>query len=199
MSAPARDSARREAILDAAREVFVHYGFRRTSLDEIARAAGISRTGLYHHFASKEELFQAVSAALHERSLETAEQAVATRAPIQERLRAALEAKLGSIFELLASSRHGEELLDENNRLCGEQTTAATRRYERIFARALREADAAGEIDLAAAGLTPEAAATLLHLAAKGVAQPRPGAAPAQLRRRLDQLVRLFVAGLERR
>ena len=50
--------ARRAAILDAATGVFLRYGFKKTSMDDLARAAGISRQGLYLHFATKEALFK---------------------------------------------------------------------------------------------------------------------------------------------
>src|SRR6266550_8834267 len=53
------DSARRERILAVALEVFGRYGFRKASMDEIARSADISRQGLYLHFANKEALFRA--------------------------------------------------------------------------------------------------------------------------------------------
>lgn len=60
--APAtRDKARtRRAILDAAEEAFAAGGAG-TSLAEIARAAGVSKSGLLHHFASRDELVIAVA------------------------------------------------------------------------------------------------------------------------------------------
>src|SRR3984957_4136623 len=50
--------ARQSALLDAAVAVFARYGFRKTSMEEVARAAGVSRQGLYLQFANKEELFR---------------------------------------------------------------------------------------------------------------------------------------------
>ena len=49
--------SRRDAIADAAIDVFIRYGFKKTSMDDLARAADISRQGLYLHFKTKEELF----------------------------------------------------------------------------------------------------------------------------------------------
>jgi len=51
-------AARRAAILDAATQVFLRYGFKKTSMDDVARAAGLSRQGLYLHFSTKEVLFK---------------------------------------------------------------------------------------------------------------------------------------------
>jgi AcrR family transcriptional regulator len=47
---------RREAILDAAMQVFAARGFHGTSIDDIAQAAGISKALIYEHFGSKKEL-----------------------------------------------------------------------------------------------------------------------------------------------
>ena len=51
-----------DEILDAARAVFEQYGARRANVDDIAAAAGISRSTLSRRFASKEDLLAAVVA-----------------------------------------------------------------------------------------------------------------------------------------
>ena len=56
MSEP--DDDRRAALLDASLGVFLRYGFKKTSMDLVARAAGLSRQGLYLHFPTKEVLFR---------------------------------------------------------------------------------------------------------------------------------------------
>jgi AcrR family transcriptional regulator len=50
---------RKEQILNAAVGVFGKFGFKKTSVDDLAAAAGISKQGLYLHFSSKEEVFLA--------------------------------------------------------------------------------------------------------------------------------------------
>jgi AcrR family transcriptional regulator len=52
--------ATRRALLDSAAEAFVDRGFADASLDEIARAARLTKGALYHHFAGKQDLFRAV-------------------------------------------------------------------------------------------------------------------------------------------
>jgi AcrR family transcriptional regulator len=46
-----------DAILDVAKERFKHFGFKKTSMDEICNDARISKKTIYRHFKSKEELF----------------------------------------------------------------------------------------------------------------------------------------------
>ena len=52
--------ATRQALIDAARELFTKNGFAGTSTDQIVQRARVSRGALYHHFADKKELFKAV-------------------------------------------------------------------------------------------------------------------------------------------
>lgn len=56
----AEAAATREALLDAAEEVFLDKGVARTSLEQIARHAGMTRGAVYWHFRNKADLFQAM-------------------------------------------------------------------------------------------------------------------------------------------
>ncbi|MDQ0464773.1 AcrR family transcriptional regulator [Caulobacter ginsengisoli] len=55
-----RREATRGAILAAAGALFADAGFAATSVDDIARAAGVAKGAVYHHFPSKEAVFEAV-------------------------------------------------------------------------------------------------------------------------------------------
>ncbi len=55
-----RSQETRKRILDAAFRVFAGQGIGEATVDDIAHAAGISKGALYHHFASKEQLFQSL-------------------------------------------------------------------------------------------------------------------------------------------
>lgn len=56
---PAQASGRRADILERATEAFVSHGYAGTSMADLARAIGIQKASLYHHFPSKESLFVA--------------------------------------------------------------------------------------------------------------------------------------------
>lgn len=45
-------------IVDAARKLFYKFGFKKVSMDEIAREAGVTKKTVYTYFSSKEELFK---------------------------------------------------------------------------------------------------------------------------------------------
>ncbi|MFJ4292772.1 TetR/AcrR family transcriptional regulator [Cupriavidus sp. NPDC089707] len=57
-----RTEATRQALLDAARSLFVERGYGETSTPDVCAAAGITRGALYHHFADKRDLFRHVLA-----------------------------------------------------------------------------------------------------------------------------------------
>ncbi len=50
----------KEAIVNVARHIFSRFGFRKTTMDEIAIASRKGKSSIYYYFASKEEIFQAV-------------------------------------------------------------------------------------------------------------------------------------------
>src|SRR5512140_996933 len=57
---PGREESRRD-LMNVAIDCFAKYGFQATSIDRIAKAAGVSKGALYYHFKDKEELlFEAV-------------------------------------------------------------------------------------------------------------------------------------------
>src|SRR5436190_18617366 len=55
----------RAALVDAGRALFGERGFAATSVDDLARTAGVTTGALYHHFTNKTELFAAVFEAVH--------------------------------------------------------------------------------------------------------------------------------------
>jgi AcrR family transcriptional regulator len=56
------DNSMKDSILGKAREVFSKYGFRKTTMDDIAGACGKGKSSLYYYFKNKEEIFEQVIA-----------------------------------------------------------------------------------------------------------------------------------------
>jgi len=52
---------------DVARGLFAEFGFAAVSVEQIAEGAGVTRGAVYHHFAGKHGLFEAVLADAHQR------------------------------------------------------------------------------------------------------------------------------------
>ncbi len=186
--------ATRERILSAAFTLFGRYGFRRTSMEDIASEAGLSRTALYLQFRNKEDIFRDLAAGLHEEGLSAAEAALAGDGPLADRLRAAVEAKTLRMIEIVQTSPHGNELTDEKNRLCGDLATDSERSFQEMMTQTLIRADKARDIDLTAARLSASEAAELFAHALYGLKGP--DITIASYRKRVASLVRLLIRGL---
>jgi AcrR family transcriptional regulator len=195
-AAPSRRDATREAILAAGLRCFGRDGYRRTALDRVARESGISRAALYLHFANKEDLFRALVDDLHTRALADATDAARGTAPLAARLTAALAAKTARFFDLLRTSEHAEEFVDENHRLCGEISAAFAAKHARLLARMIAAAAADGEIALGRGGASPTQLAELLLDTAEGIkTRNLTSLSSDAYRRRLGVAVRILLAG----
>ena len=71
-SKAAQSEATRAKLLSAARELFGARGFASVGTEEVVRAAGVTRGALYHQFADKRELFEAVFEQLEQEIIEVA-------------------------------------------------------------------------------------------------------------------------------
>ncbi len=79
-------------IVDAALELFARQGYHRTSIDEIAKLAGISKGLIYNYFKGKEDLlYQIVNAVISQGDQIVAEQAVGEEGSAAERLCAIID------------------------------------------------------------------------------------------------------------
>jgi AcrR family transcriptional regulator len=93
---PVAGSERRERVLQAALGTFARYGYRKTSMEDVARAADISRPGLYFLFDSKQDLFRAAVVQALDDDVDTAQRALADSGrPLRDRLIDAFDAWTG--------------------------------------------------------------------------------------------------------
>ncbi len=83
---------KRERVLRAALEIFMRYGYRRATMEDVARQVGISRPALYLSFPSKEAILRAVVAMTYDEVLRE----IAVGVPAQP----TLFAQLAYVFEL---------------------------------------------------------------------------------------------------
>ena len=108
----------RDRILDAAMTVFRRHGFRRSSIEQAAEAAGLTRQALYHHFDSKEALFRAVVDRLYQNSLVAEIAAADARekagGSLADILVTQITARLTHLIASLEGSPHVEELFSEH-------------------------------------------------------------------------------------
>lgn len=102
---------RRAEILAAATDLFLAHGFAGTSMSALARAVGVQKASLYHHFASKEDLFIACVTEGYEATVRKLEalradpgllDADRIRATMEELYRINLETNVGRMAPLIS-------------------------------------------------------------------------------------------------
>lgn len=187
-----------EAIALAALAEFTAFGYRRTSIESIARRADVSRATVYSHWSNKEELFRALVSRLHEDHL-VQMQAVAADPDldIETRITKLLRAQFLQFVELTSGSPYAAELYDRHGKLCGEIARTANERAEKILASVLKRAVKAGDVDLTPSGLTVAQLAGVLTGCAHGAKGEDPATAtPAEFTTRLANSVRVIIAGV---
>jgi AcrR family transcriptional regulator len=172
----ADDAARRATILTAARWCFLHFGYGKTSLEDIAQRASISRPLLYLTFQNKEEIFAGVFEDIFEQRYPSAERAIAGPGSRAERLMAACEILVVEPLAELIASPMAAEFLEACNTLAPDVEGAYRERVLRCIQGVLGG----------------KALAEVFLLALDGLQADLP--AIATLRRRLHLLVERFAA-----
>jgi AcrR family transcriptional regulator len=153
---PARHQERRQQILKAAGRCFMRRGFRGASVSDICAEAGISPGHLYHYFASKEAIIEAMAKANLARAAERfgqiAEGTDAVAVLGAEIERAKLKRNASSLlFEMLAEAAR--------NPAMARILRHHSRGMRSLFAGLVRKGQDAGQIDR---GLDADAVAALL-------------------------------------
>jgi AcrR family transcriptional regulator len=127
---------RRGAVLDSALVTFARFGYRKTSMEDVARAAGISRPGLYFLFASKEELFRAaVSRALEEDVAEVERILGESGRPIRDRLLDSFDRWAGRYIGPM--TRDIAVVIEDNPQLLGEIVQVVPQYFANLITNAI--------------------------------------------------------------
>jgi len=158
--------SRQEAVLDAAVGVFARFGYRKASMDEVARAAGVSRQGLYLQFANKEELFRKAVAHTFSNQLSAAITALSNRQEgLQARLIAACDAWSGRYVGMLGAD--AADLMCASTSLAGATLSRYESQFEHAVAAAVADSPLAAYC--ASAGYSPADLARAIHATARGL------------------------------
>jgi len=163
-------------------------------MDEVARAAGVSRQGLYLQFANKEELFRkAVEQSLNSQ-LHAAVAALSRREDsLERRLIAACDAWSGRFIGSLGSD--AADLMCASTSLAGATLAHYETQFELAVARAIADSPLNGFC--ATAGLSPADLARALHATARGFKQR--SASREEFVKGMTVAARMFCAPLNQR
>lgn len=166
---------RRARILVGATKVFLAYGFQRTTMDDIARAAEISRPALYVLFRNKTDIYRALAAEFLEQTVALTRSVLARQElPLAERFQEATSCFMGLLDEI-EGAPHGQELVDMQGSLAGDIIAAGREELVGIFREAIEADLRARGNELGDIGLTPAGLAEMLLDAIDGMKMRRPG------------------------
>lgn len=133
MSIHLSQDERQNLILNAALAVFGRYGFKRTSMEDIAREAGISRAALYLRFENKFAIFTALALAMGEQACAAAEAAWPDEVAFPQGLADSACALHVPFWQIVKGMPHGRELVEADEKVTGEVTAAVNARYASLI------------------------------------------------------------------
>lgn len=182
---------RQTQILQAAWRCFSTYGFRKSSMADIAKGAGMSRPALYQYYRNKEDIFRATAAIAYDLAEAQVAEAIEAPGTPEERLSRALQAQCGTLVESLLSSPHAAELQTVSNTIAADVWLPGEARLRQIYAAWLiREAEA-GTVTLTA---PVEELAEIITWSVKGLKAA--GFDVQTYRARVETLARTFARGI---
>jgi AcrR family transcriptional regulator len=124
---------RRRQLLDVALEAFASGGFHRTSMDDVAEAAGVTKPVLYQHFRSKRALYLELLDDVGRQLLEEITKATASAAGPRQQV----EAGFAAYFRFVAEHQSAFRLLFGSGPRRDRQFAAAVRIVEEAIADAI--------------------------------------------------------------
>ena len=139
---------RRRAILEAAFKTFVAYGFKRTTMADIAVGAGISRPALYLQFKNKNDIFRAGFQMFVEELLAAMDEVLSGQGYLPSRVADAVIAGMVTPFRGIVDTPHGAELFDAKHKLADDLGHDWFARMQSLIRKAIDRAEAVGELQL---------------------------------------------------
>lgn len=134
-----------EHLIHAAMEAFLLYGFKRTSMEDIAQQAGVSRAALYLHFKNKRDVFRSAAAMMFAEAVTRFEAALVPGGPVDETLLHAFHEKSGPLMEQVFNSPHGAELMGTGLEVAHDIGCDADDRFVAAMARYFGEVQSADD------------------------------------------------------
>jgi AcrR family transcriptional regulator len=192
-------STKPNAIVLAGLKLFAQYGYRKTSIDDIANAAQVAKRTVYLHFENKAAVFLAILEYLSDQVRQRCAVAESAEGTAVDRLTGLLDAYFGMAFELFSKSEHMPELEETFSNLARSRICDLNTEYEDRLARFLRSLQEKSEIGGPPQGLTVEQIVHILVRTAEGTKHdPDVQGDRKGLGRRLRELAILAIAAMNK-
>lgn len=124
-------------ILDAAMRTFSRYGVKRTSMNDLAQEAGISRQTLYNAYPNKDEVLRALIRVYSEKSLAEAIVATEQTSDLGVQLDIVFSKMVVEPYDILSKSENAQDILDGMNETSIEELEFAAEQFRALIERLL--------------------------------------------------------------
>ncbi len=148
-------NSKREVILQAAWGLIRHYGYNKTTIDDIARRAGVGKGTVYLYFKSKDEIMLSLTDLTNERITTELERIAGKDSPPVDRLRQCLLHRIMTLFDLVHKYPHSEDVIASMLPEIVERLDRYVRRHGELLGEIIKEGCETGDFnaeDPAAAG-----------------------------------------------
>lgn len=144
-ASPAEAVDRRSEILAKAKDIFLRYGYKKSTVEDIASACGLGKAALYHYFASKEAILAEVVNVESERMIESL-RALANRATdARSRFVALMTSRSALVRQTMIDYGVRPSLLREVLPVVYQMRQRFQRREEQLFAEVIEQGQREGE------------------------------------------------------
>jgi len=187
------DDPKQAAILKSAFQAFATYGFRKTSMDDIAKGAGMSRPAVYLHYKNKQDIVRKLTQLHYDEKIAAVAQALQAGGTVPQTVDRAVRAQSDGMAAILASP-HGVEMLDATKSMSTDIVEQGEAKLTDLYADWLSQEDAAGRVRLSD---SPHEIARTITATLKGIKLTV--ASAEEFEQRTAQLSALLGAGLAAR
>jgi AcrR family transcriptional regulator len=184
------ETEKQQRVLTAAKAVFLRYGFRRVTMQDIADEVGISRPALYLVFPNKEEVFKAAVLQLANESLALIRAGLPRLTSVRSRLAHAFELWTVYPFEIMLKSPDARDLVECGQGFAHDVIAKTSAQFEAILVEILAPLKASAK----SIGLSTPQIAHLLATSVHGFKEP--AASVEELRALIDGLLKLTLSAL---
>lgn len=155
---------KREAILQASWKLIRHYGYNKTTVEDIAQSAGVGKGTVYLHFRSKAEIMLALTDLTNERIVHDLEQIAAKDTPPADRLRECVLHRIMTLFDIVHRYPHSQDVIASLLPEIVQRLEGYVRRHGELLGEILRDGVAAGELAVDDPSATGQLLANLFEL-----------------------------------
>ena len=156
------EDPRRTRILDSAMKLVLAYGYSRITMEDVAKAAEMSRPALYLLFKNKTDIYRAIASKFMESAVAIAAEELGRQGDFTARMMTAIDRGMIDGMCRLTTSPHGAEIMDMKNSIAGDIAAKWRECMAWHLCGAIDNQATENGVDLAARGLSSHLLADVL-------------------------------------